>query len=95
MDAVLMRGEAQQINKYVLQTMMNNSLNSLTPILELTTTITVTFNTSFHMNKSTLISGDNTQRVRPFGQPLCLISDEYLEYVNGSDRKYPSSSKKK
>lgn len=63
----------------------------LTPI----STINVKFHTFSQMQKTVyLISDDDTQRIRPFGQPLCLISDEYLEYVNGSDKKSKTSKKK-
>lgn len=38
---------------------------------------------------------DDTQRIRPFGQPLCLTSDDYSDYINDSDKKTKSKSKKK
>ncbi|XP_055320022.1 uncharacterized protein LOC129577281 isoform X5 [Sitodiplosis mosellana] len=45
-------------------------------------------------NRVDIDDNDDTQRQRPFGQPLCLISDEYLEYINDSNQK-PHSSKTK
>lgn len=42
-----------------------------------------------------IISDENTstERVRPFGQPLCLIADDYLDYINDFDEKKPSKRK--
>lgn len=34
-----------------------------------------------------LISDDNAQRTRPFGQPLCFFSDEYLDHLNYTEKK--------
>lgn len=37
----------------------------------------------------------NTERVRPFGQPLCLIADDYLDYINDFEDEKPSKTKRK
>lgn len=37
---------------------------------------------------------DDIHRVRPFGQPLCLTSDDYGDYNNDIERKTSTNKKK-